>query len=249
MEFGLMAVRPRAQQRVSAVGAAVLVVAISLVAVVTFVALTPSTGVSLDQDGADSTHNVNSLLTKFQRAQEHVNKKFEIQISDLDQDVEHLQDKLKAPATTVDAPVQAVQAPAVQPPRPAHPSLENTKNPKQWESAEQNYHQKMIAMVNQMLGMHPTTLDLEGYEQKGNFVVHRVVDQEWYYLDIVGPPNTKISCSIEGSDNYKRKFHGYGEIYSGPLHRAQKGISEYIQCRNLVSGAVQYFRFTFKGAA
>lgn len=114
------------------------------------------------------------------------------------------------------------------------------------QHAKKHHYNDRYAMpnyVNHILGSEETHLSAHGLENKGTFDIDKVVAGKFYYLDITGFANHHIRCVLQGSDGYQRTFQGYGMIYSGPIHVGKKGVRDYLEMEDLVTGEVQFFRY------
>jgi len=68
------------------------------------------------------------------------------------------------------------------------------------ESASATYLAKMMCHVDRLLGgMTKTPLDYQGYASHGRIVVHKVMDQDYFYLNIVGPANHQLKAHVRVS--------------------------------------------------
>jgi len=100
------------------------------------------------------------------------------------------------------------------------------------------------AFADHIYGPNPTTLDRKGVEREGYFTMAKIHSGNFYYINLEGVSNHHIKLIMQGTDGYNREFEGYGSIYTGPLYDGDHGVRDYFEVQDLVSGDVEFFRFS-----
>jgi len=96
-----------------------------------------------------------------------------------------------------------------------------------------------------IVGPAPTGTAQEGYKKRGSFAVSKVDANGYYYLNVAGTVGHQIKAILQGSDGYHRHWHGFGQVYSGPVKGGGYGSKDYLQVQDLTTGETEYFRFAF----
>jgi hypothetical protein len=100
------------------------------------------------------------------------------------------------------------------------------------------------AFADHIYGPNPTTLDRKGVEREGYFTMAKIHSGMFYYINLEGVSNHHIKLIMQGTDGYNREYEGYGSIYTGPIYDGDHGVRDYFEVQDLVSGDVEFFRFS-----
>jgi hypothetical protein len=100
------------------------------------------------------------------------------------------------------------------------------------------------AFTDHIYGPNPTTLDRKGVEREGYFTMAKIHSGMFYYINLDGVSNHHIKLIMQGTDGYNREYEGYGSIYTGPIYDGDHGVRDYFEVQDLVSGDVEFFRFS-----